>query len=304
VGLTSTPAAPGRSAPSAPQSQLVLNHAIATVAKAIDEKILALPGSRDRLLPAISYAIADYERAIAAVPGPIDVSASRHGKEPLVTAIFPAVDDITVGLGRSIAVRNSINWFVENRHERVFAIMGTRTRPGSAAQSLTDHTFRSLAATPHDARECLCEAAFTSLVNGFATHLKERQREWRILHAKQSEADARPLQAATPSTGPSPQQLAVFERHLNPAGPELSAEDSLEALIEWLHAPEGHLRVGIAEGQPAARLNLLPGDGSLTLPLMSSTDRRHWLVCLAEFSSQEALAAIGQYPHPNRYMLI
>jgi hypothetical protein len=37
---------------------------------------------------------------------------------------------------------------------------------------------------------------------------------------------------------------------------------------------------------------------------MSSTDRRHWLVCLAEFPLQEALGAIGQTPAATRYILI
>jgi hypothetical protein len=277
---------------------LVLSHAIATVAKTIDERILALPGSRDRLLPAIGYAIASFERDIDAIPGPIGVSAGRHGSEPVLTALFPAVDDITIGLGRSIAVRNSINWFAENRHDRIYAIMGTRIRPGGAAQGLTDHTFRSLAASEHDARECLCEAAFTSLINAFATRLKERQREWRLMHADRPEADVRPAASAAPSVGPSPQQADIFARHLDPAGSELTAEDTLEALIEWLHAPEGQLRVSAADGQATS------ANGGLTLPLMSSIDRRHWLVCLAEFSLQEALGAIGKYPQSNRYILV
>ncbi len=265
MGMTSTQAATARSTPA---SQLVLNHAIATIAKTIDERILALPGSRDRLLPAIQHAITYYQHAIAAIPGPIRVSASLHGSEPMLAAMFPAPEDVTVGLGRSIAVRNSINWFVENRHERVFAIMGTRLRPGSASTGLTDHTFRSLAASEQDARECLCEAAVTSLVSAFASRLKEREREWRQLHS---------------------------------AGSELTTEAALKALIEWLRAPEAQFRLSAKEGQMAA----LAASGSrMVLPLLSGSDRRHWLVCLAEFSLQEALGAIGTTPAANRYILI
>jgi len=295
VGLNNTAAVP--------QSQLVVSHAIATVAKTIDEKILALPGSRDRLLPAISHAIANYEQAIAAIPGPIAVTTSRHGQEPALAKLFPSADDIAIGLGRSIAVRNSINWFVENGHERVFAVMGTRVRPGSPAHALTDHTFRSLAASAADARECLCEAAFTSLLNAFVTRLKERQREWRIMHSEHGQGETRSTALATPANGPSPQQQEVFARHLDPAAPELTAEDTLAALIDWLRAPEGQLRVSTADGQSPS-LPGVSGNGALSLPLMSSTDRRHWLVCLTEFPLQEALAAMGQYPQPNRYILI
>jgi len=185
--------------------------------------------------------------------------------------------------------------------ERVFAIMGTRQRPGSG---LTDHTFRSLAASEHDARECVCEAAFTGLLNAFAARLKERQREWRQLHADRPSqlGDARPGAGSNPpSSGPAPQQQEIFARHLDPAGDELTAEDALAALIEWLHVPEAHLRISARDGQAAAA----PGaDAGLSLPLMSSTDRRHWLVCLAEFPLQEALGAIGQTPAATRYILI
>jgi hypothetical protein len=285
-----------------PESQLVLNHAIASVARTVDDKILALPGSRDRLLPAIEYAIAYYEQAIAAIPGPIDVSPFRYGAEPVLMAMFPSAQDITAGLGRSIAVRNSINWFVENKHDRVFAVMGTRQRPGSDSAVLTDHTFRSLAASEQDARECLCEAAFTSLVNAFAGRLKERQREWRQLHADRPSPFGESRAAAgtvPPSNGPSPQQQEIFARHLDPAGNELTAEDGLEALIEWLRLPEAQLRISVDNDQAASGVN-----GSLKLPLMSSTDRRHWLVCLTEFPLQDALGAIGQTPAANRYILI
>ena len=294
MGLTNTPAAMARSTP---ESQLVLSHAIATVAKTVDEKILALPGSRDQLLPAIEHAIAYYEGVIAGIPGPVAVSTARHGSDPVLAAMFPSAQDITVGLGRSIAVRNSINWFVENKHERVFAVMGTRQRPGGANTGLTDHTFRSLGASERDARECLCEAAFTSLVNAFASRLKERQREWRQLHADRPPqfGETRPPATPTPpNSGPSPQQQEIFSRYLDPAGNELNPQDGLTALIEWLRTPEAQMRIGPHNGQST----------SAELPLMASSDRRHWLVCLTEFSLEDALAAIGQTPAANRYILI
>jgi hypothetical protein len=302
VGLNSTPAAVARSTP---ESQLVMSHAIATIAKAIDERILALPGSRDRLLPAIQHAIDYYNAEIGSMPGPIRISAQQHGNEPVPFALFPSAEDITSGLGRSIAVRNSINWFAENGHERIFAVMGTRQRPGITNAGWTDHTFRSLAASEQDARECLCEAAFTSLANAFANRLKERQREWRHLHANGSSQIGDGTGTATPPTtpnnGPAPEQLAIFSRHLDPAADALTAEDGLEALIEWLRAPEAQLRINPKDGQVAA----LPGSGgSVPLPLMSSTDRRHWLVCMTDFSLQEALDAIARTPAANRYILI
>lgn len=301
MGFTSTPASATRTTPG---SQLLIDHAIAAVAKSIDESILTLPGSRDRLLPAIQYAIGYYQQMTAAIPGPIAVSAARHATEPVLAAMFPAAENITVGLGRSIAVRNSINWFVENGHERVFAIMGTRVRPGSASTGMSDHTFRSLAASDGDARECLCEAAFNSLVNAFAAKLRERYHEWRRQHADEVSplgASSSAPSPATPHASPMPQQLEIFARHLDPGGKQLSAEDALEAFIEWLRIPETHMRVSPKDGQTAT---LPDANGTLRLPLMSCSDRRHWLVCVTEFSLQEALGAISQTPAANRYILI
>jgi hypothetical protein len=66
--------------------------------------------------------------------------------------------------------------------------------------------------------------------------------------------------------------------------------------------PEVQLRVSAADGLTASPPGA-SGDG-LALPLMSSIDRRHWLVCMGEFSLQEALGAISQTPAANRYILI
>ena len=285
--------------------QLVMNHAIATIAKTIDERILALPGSRDRLLPAIQHAIDYFAGSVAAIPGPVHMSAHPDAVARLPISLFQSADDLIAGLGRSIAVRNSINWFAEHGHNSVFAVMGTRQRPGRPEVGWTDHTFRSLGASDGDARECLCEAAFTSLVNAFATRLKERQREWHALHLNAQlpfgDISASSIPLSTPSNGPSPQQQDVFARHLKPTDDDLTAEDGLEALIEWLRLPDAQLRIDTANTHAAA----IPGTSNeIALPTLSSSDRRHWKVCITEFPLREALDAIAKTPAANRYILI
>lgn len=300
MGIESKPSTQTQASPG---SQLVMTHAVATIAKTVDERILALPGSRDRLLPAIQKAIDFYQAQIASIPGVIPVAARLSGGLEHPAALFPSTDDISNALGRSIAVRNSIGWFVDHGVDRIFAVMGIRRRPGSNS-GWTDHTFRSLAATEADTRECLCEAAFTSLINAFANRLRLRQREWRALHPGGSptgEGLASTGAATTPSKEPTPEQQAIFARHLDPAGPELTAEDGLGALIEWLQIPEAqmHLSTQFTEA------SVLPVTGdAIYLPMLSSADRRQWLVGMVEFSLKEAQAGIVATPAANRYILV
>jgi hypothetical protein len=281
-------------APASSVSGKMLEHAMAVVAKTIDPEILSLPGSHDRLMPAIKYALGHYETAVAAIPGPLHISNQSHGDDPVLNTLFPSANEIVKGLGCSVAVRNSIHWFVEHGHHNVHAVLGMRLRPngkaddGSATLRFADHTFRSLGASADDARECLGEAAFTSLINVFANAHKERQRKWRLHQAEQGlHHDALGAEVV-----PTAEILK-----------EPSAADGLEKLIERLYAPEEQMRVAIGDDHPAVALADKGADG-LRLPWLSTTDRRSWLVCLSKFPLQEALDAIRQESTVGRYILI
>jgi hypothetical protein len=215
-----------------------------------------------------------------------------HGHIPVLATLFPSATEITQGLGRSLAVRNSLNWFVDHGHDTVVAVMGMRHRelsPGNAG--FTDHTIRSLGTDPDDTRRCLTEAAFGSLIKAFATQSAERQRQWRLTHS--TKAVHRELN----------QRNGHAEQPADDALQEPTPEHELERLAAWLAVPEVHLRLDEDHGHPLGE-HQVNGSQLRHIPQIASSDRRKWLVCLVQFPLQEALQAVAQETQAHRYILI
>lgn len=268
-----------------------VGHAFDQIAKQLPQ-VAALPGSHNRLLPLIERALAHYEAIAAAIPGPVAISTASHGSSPVLETLFPSAVEITQGLGRSLAVRNSLNWFVDHGHDIVVAVMGMRHRevtPGSAC--FTDHTIRSLGTDPEDTRRCLAEAAFGSLLKAFAGQSAERQRQWRLTHS--TKAVHRELNQRN---GHTEHPAADLEQEPTP-------EHELERFASWLAAPESHLHLDEHQGHRLGE-HQVNGSRLSHIPLLASSDRRKWLVCLVEFPLQEALQAVEQETQAHRYILI
>lgn len=283
-----------------------LSHAFALVSKSIDPAVMALPGATDRLLPAIDYALDYYRRVVAQIPGPLRISSNGHGNDDMLRTLFPVVEDISQGLGRSIAVRDSINWFVDHGHESVHAVLGMRVRPHAATGNagFVDHTFRSLGTDERDTRECICAAAFASLIKAYTDRMKDKQREWGLLHTEgriQQELKSR-ADAANGDSGGNGEDK--FHHHISRAVQDTNAERALDVLIDWLHAPEQRLRLETGEGHPMVGPIGEDGKCRFQMPTLASADRRKWLVCVVEVPLAEALDAIKQESQPHRYILI
>lgn len=276
---------------SGPALQGTHQQSLATIAKVVDERLVALPESRQLLLPAVDHALSYYSQTIAAIPGPLPVSAELHGSDPVLATLFPTAGEIGQGLGRSIAIRNSLRWYVSNGHQSVHAFLGVRVRQDGSGHAFVDHTFRSLGIDERDSRDSLREAAFEGLVKGFATRLKDRQREWR--RVQRGEAETSVNGDASP---PDP-----LDEHIARAGGELGPKHALDALVECLYAPERHLRVESGHEHPP----VIPGCGEpIRLPCLAGTDRRKWLVCLAHFPVWEAVQATERESQAHRYILV
>ena len=287
-----------------PARNAAVEHAFEVIAKTVDSTVTSLPNSRDALLPAVQRALEFYDSSIATIPGPIDLASTNHSGN-VVRSLFANPEEISQGLGRSLALRSSIRWFVDHNHDDVNALLGMRLRPGANGGCFADHTFRSLGTHDQDSRECLREAAFVSLVKAFDTRMREKRREWRLRHT-----DLRISDELRSRTGdePSPtdaddQRDEILDRHAG-ASHDLTPERALEALIEWLSRPEKQLMIGRNEAHPLVGAPTADGRGELQLPTMASADRRKWFVCLVSFPLADALAAISQESQPHRYILI
>jgi len=280
-----------------------LSHALALLGKSVDPSVMAVPGAREKALPAIQFALDYYRRMVDQIPGPVPVASASHATDEVLGALFPTAEEIGQGLGRSIAVRDSINWFVDHGHEHVHAVMGMRLRPQAGAGSavaFADHTFRSLGADERDTRECICAAAFASLIKAYADRMKDKQREWGLLHTEgRLQQELKTRNEGAPANGSD-----GFQPNIERAVQGNDAQRAFDTLIDWLHAPEQRLRLETGEGHPMVGPVGDDGKCSIQMPTLASADRRRWLVCVVEFPLQEAIDAIERETQSHRYILI
>ena len=281
--------------------------ALAEVIRLVDPRLAAIPDHAAALSAAIGHASDYFESQVTAIPGPVAVSRFSHADDPLVNALFPSVDDIQAALGRSIEVRDTLARLVESGQRNAHALLGIRPKRndaavggGEAIHAFVDHTFRSLGSGEQDARRYLRDAALSSLVKAFAARLNEERRKHKLLKSElalnkelQQPAGDGEAQARTRR-----QRDPVLDEYFARTAREFTPEAILEALVAWLRAPEVQMRLQIGGGgAPAAA-------GPLALPLLTSNDRRQWLVCFARISVDEAARAIEQEARSHRYILI
>lgn len=247
----------------------------------VDPRLRAVPNYGQQLAPAAAQALAHCEAVVASLPDPVAIRARSFATDPLVRALFPAVEDIAVTLGRSQAVREFVAAPAGRGNGSFHALLGVRRHEknvmgmalwgdvvhGDSPQTLlyfSDHTLFAVATELDETRRLLRAAGFESLVHGFA-----------------EDAASKGL---------------------------LLAEQKLDALGQWLASAGSHLCL-----QPySVAVDLLgveteataPGAQVLTLFELGGRDRRRWNVVLGSFSLEEALAAVERQEQAHRYMVI
>lgn len=268
-----------RPKPQAPRSPHPL---LPPLLDAVGKAIVEVPDYEQRLNPSLNFAGAYFDREIAGIPGPLDISAEAHARDTLLAAVFPSADDIANALGRSVEVRDSLPTLARNGCKQVYALMGVRLKPGTGEDGeppvLADHTLRSLAPSEADARRYLRLVAFCRLAKCFAEQVDKLRR-----------ANGREKIHGS--------DIAHFT-------PELAPENMLKGLVSWLDSPGAHFRVD----SDGIELTPMPGDGRapayFRLPWLHSADRRQWAVCLVRFSTAEAQRAFDRETRTHRYIFI
>lgn len=290
------------------------------VVSATEPAIASVAGYREVLLPAVRHAIDHYTRVVEAIPGPVSISYQSYRADPLVKALFPNHEEIAVALGRSIEVRDAIKDHAASNRGSICALLGMRMRTGdgrrpsrdcvehtdfaTTANLLADHTFRDLASDEDEVRQALRDAAFKSLVKTFATEIKSRHREMRLLKTDRdvSQEFIRAGHAHHHHT------VRTLDLHLERHAEDLSPEGTLLALADWLWSPESHLRLEADGGHGVTHIQQGPGSASseqhLYLPLLATTDRRQWLVCITRVPVEEAMQAVARENRAHRHILV
>jgi hypothetical protein len=177
-----------------------------------------------------------------------------------------------------------------------------RDGDGESAHAFVDHTFRSLGSGEQDARRYLRDAALSSLVKAFAARLNEERRKHKLLKSELAlnKEPERPASDAAAPVRTRRQRDPVLDEYFARTAREFTPEAILEALVAWLRTPEVQMRLHFGAGVVPSAAQA----GPRALPLLTSNDRRQWLVCFARFSVDEAARAIEQEARSHRYILI
>lgn len=238
------------------------------------------------LTPALDYAIRYFDTQIRAIPGTFGLSVSGHPDEPFLAHHFPARDDVTAALGRSVEVKEALPALAPERQGHIYAILGMREKKNGADAAppvFADHTLRCLAMSEADSREGLRQAALSRLLHGFKEHTDKLRKAGKLLRVEWTLGkEALPQGAAAGS--------------FIHAEEELTPDNLVKGLVSWLKSPSEFLRI-----DPAAASG---SEGAVGLPVMHSADTRNWLVCQVKFSATEGMEAMKRETRVHRYILI
>lgn len=256
----------------------------------VGTRIMAVRDFEARLTPAIQFACDYFDEQIDAIPGPVNMSAQAFGQGALVSDLFTDAADLANAFGRSLDVKESLPNLYRSGHGTVYALLGLRCSPavGFDGQSpvLAEHTVRCLAPREMDARRYLRLVAFTRLVKNFAEHIAKLQKKEKLL-----KLEWRMPNALAADDASREKDEFVY------AAKELTPGKILNGLIVWLNSPALYFRIEPSDAG-------FPRPGQFELPCLHSVDRRQWLVCFVQLSTQEALEALRQETRTHRYILI
>ena len=145
--------------------------------------VVATADYGSKLAPAVNFAVEYFDKQIAQISGPLDISAAHYMHHPLVHALFPARQEIAHGIGRSVDVKQPLAFLAGADQPEVFALLGVRRQKSSGnstAAVFSDHTLRCLAATESGARQGLRTAALTRLVTAYGEHLDKLRKHEKL----------------------------------------------------------------------------------------------------------------------------
>lgn len=241
------------------------------------------------LVPAINSAVEYFDGQIAAIPGPLDISAAHYMHDPVVHAMFPARQEIAHGIGRSTDVKQSLAFLSGADQPESFGLLGVR-RQKDQPGVFVDHTLRSLAASESGTRQGIRTAALMRLLKSYGEHLDKLRKKGQL---PREEWNIENRRDATPAAN-SGEAMVL-------AGEELQPGKLLQGLVAWLQRPAEQLQVrpGAGSGGVAG-----PAGQVESLPQLHCHDRRNWTVCLVRFPTAEGVAAVQNEARQYRYIRI
>jgi len=314
--------------PPSPQVQKALDR----VAELVDPMLKSASGFERQLKLPIEHALGYCEGFVAALPGPIDIDRQAFSGDPLIHALFATADDIDQMLGRSQAIRDFLAEPQCWEDDYFYALFAARrqqkkqlgmAQQGDLIQSdvpqtviyFSDQTLIEPSCNLQTMLENLRCNALASLLRTFHEHVEALRSERAGLRADASVERAHMTVLHGKAEG---EEYAVHSRHLaeleaklRATGESLMPDPLLQALGDFLRAPEASLRLtpvsitvdrlGIVSNEPADDVNV----HTLNFPEFRGRDKRQYLVTLARIRRDEAQAAVDLVrDQQRRFMLI
>ena len=317
--------------PTPPLSPAV-EKALLLVGELVSPQLKSASGFEQKLAGPIEYALGYCDGLISALPGPIDVNRRSFSNDPLVHALFATAHDIDQMLGRSQAVRDYLAEPACWESEYFYALFAARRMQkkqlgmsvqGSVVQSdvpqiviyFSDQTLIQPNCSLETTLQHLRANALDSLLKTFHDHVEALRAEREGLRADLSveRAHLTVLRGKTPGNEHAvhTRHLEELDQRLRQSAESLMPDQLVEALAEFLHAPESSLALTPVT-ITVDRLGIVSDNGSddanvhtLDFPELSARDKRHYLVILARISRDEALEAVEMVrDQQHRFMLI
>ncbi|MBK7414601.1 MAG: hypothetical protein IPJ38_05285 [Dechloromonas sp.] len=317
--------------PTPPLSPAV-EKALLRVGELVSPQLKSASGFEQKLAGPIEYALGYCDGLISALPGPIDVNRRSFSNDPLVHALFATAHDIDQMLGRSQAVRDYLAEPACWESEYFYALFAARRMQkkqlgmsvqGSVVQSdvpqiviyFSDQTLIQPNCSLETTLQHLRANALDSLLKTFHDHVEALRAEREGLRADLSveRAHLTVLRGKTPGNEHAvhTRHLEELDQRLRQSAESLMPDQLVEALAEFLHAPESSLALTPVT-ITVDRLGIVSDNGSddanvhtLDFPELSARDKRHYLVILARISRDEALEAVEMVrDQQHRFMLI
>lgn len=247
--------------PTPPLSPAV-EKALLRVGELVSPQLKSASGFEQKLAGPIEYALGYCDGLISALPGPIDVNRRSFSNDPLVHALFATAHDIDQMLGRSQAVRDYLAEPACWESEYFYALFAARRMQkkqlgmsvqGSVVQSdvpqiviyFSDQTLIQPNCSLETTLQHLRANALDSLLKTFHDHVEALRAEREGLRADLSveRAHLTVLRGKTPGNEHAvhTRHLEELDQRLRQSAESLMPDQLVEALAEFLHAPESSL---------------------------------------------------------------
>ena len=300
-----------------------VHDALQRAARALGAQMAQEPSFQRRLQQSVSHALDYCDSLAAAVPGTIDIDRSAFANNPLVHAIFASPGDIDTMLGRSLDLRDYLDRSPagNGNGEHLYSLLAMRRKEkptmgmeleGNTLRSdvpqtllyFADHTLVDLAPSLDATRGQLRLAAFDRLMACFTGHLESVRAERKRLRDHRAMESAHLTMVRGSSSGQDitvhTRQIAELDARLQSVAESLQPGPIIDALAEFLAAPETSLRLEpievsvdrsgvIRDGKAAAEGRA----DTIGFPELIARDQRRHVVVLARIRREDAERAVA-----------